>query len=118
MAKSCKLAIIHLFCVFKKLCAKILNPTTMGELKKDVAFTLILLEQKFPPSFFDIMTHLLFHLVEELEICGLVHACWMYPIECYMKTLKGYVWNKVRLEGNMVEGYALEEALGFCIEYL
>jgi hypothetical protein len=35
-----------------------------------------------------------------------------------MKTLKGYVRNIVRLEGNMVEGYALEEALRFCTEYL
>jgi hypothetical protein len=42
----------------------------------------------------------------------------MYPIEHYMKTLKGYVKNKARPEGNMVEGYAIEEALGFCIEYL
>jgi hypothetical protein len=38
----------------------------------------------------------------------------MYPIEHYMKTLKGYVKNKVRPKGNMAEGYGLEEALGFC----
>jgi hypothetical protein len=35
-----------------------------------------------------------------------------------MKTLKGYVRNKARLEGSMVEGYTIEEVLGFCIEYL
>jgi hypothetical protein len=76
---------------FQTLYASILEPTTMGELKKDVVMTLVLLEQEFPPSFFDIMTHLLLHLVEELELCGLVHTCWMYPIERYLKTLKGYV---------------------------
>jgi hypothetical protein len=39
-------------------------------------------------------------------------------MEHYMKTLKGYVRNKARLEGSMVEGYTIEEALKFRIEYL
>jgi hypothetical protein len=52
--------------VFKKLCAKILDPIVLGELKKEVAILLVLLEQEFPSGFFDIMTHLLMHLVEEL----------------------------------------------------
>jgi hypothetical protein len=74
MAKGCKLAIIHLSCVFKKQCVKILNLTMMGEFKKDVALALVLLEQEFPLSFFDIMTHLLVHFVEQLKICGPVHT--------------------------------------------
>jgi hypothetical protein len=56
----------------KKPFAKIVDPTTMVELKNDVVVTLILLEKEFPP-FFNTMTHLLVHLVEELEICGLLH---------------------------------------------
>jgi hypothetical protein len=32
--------------------------------KNDVAITLVLLEKEFPPYFFDIVTHLLVHLVE------------------------------------------------------
>jgi hypothetical protein len=40
MAKGCRLAIIRLFRVFKKLCIKIPDPTTMGEFKKDVVFTM------------------------------------------------------------------------------
>jgi hypothetical protein len=43
-------------------------------MKKEMTMTLILLEQKFFPSFFDIMTHLLIHLMEELEMCGLIHT--------------------------------------------
>jgi hypothetical protein len=77
MSKGCWMSIIHLCHVFKKLCVKIVDPTTMGEVKKEVAICLILLEQEFPPSFFDIMTHLLVHLVEELELCGLVRMHWM-----------------------------------------
>jgi hypothetical protein len=91
MAEGCRMAIIHFCCVFKNVCAKIVDPIIIGELKKEVAMTLVLLKQEFPHSFFDIMTHLLVHLMEELEICGLVHTKWMYPIECYLKTLKGYV---------------------------
>jgi hypothetical protein len=63
----------------------------MEELKNELAITLVLLEKEFPPSFFDVMSHLLIHLIEELDLSGLVHTRQMYPIECYFKTLKGYV---------------------------
>ena len=46
----------------------------MIELREDTAITLCMLEKEFPPAFFDVMTHLLVHLVEELDICGPVHA--------------------------------------------
>jgi len=42
----------------------------------------------------------------------------MYPMEHYMKTLKGYVKNEARPKRSMIEGYAIEEALGFCTKYL
>lgn len=42
----------------------------------------------------------------------------MYPIERYLKTLKGYVRNHAWPEGSMAEGYAMVEALVFCIEYM
>jgi hypothetical protein len=77
-----------------------------------------MLEKEFPPTFLDIMTHLMVHLVEELFICGPVHTRWMYPIKHYMKTLKDFVRTHARPKGSMVEGYAMEETLGYCIEYL
>jgi hypothetical protein len=46
------------------LCSKIVDLATMGDLKQDVALTLLLLEWEFPPSFFDVITHLLIYLVE------------------------------------------------------
>jgi hypothetical protein len=79
MEKGCRMAIIHLSRVFKKLHAKIVDPRTMDDLKHDVIVTL----EKIPP-FFDTMMNLLVHLVEELEICGLMHTCWMYHVEHYM----------------------------------
>ncbi len=64
------------------------------------------------------MTHLLIHLVEELELCGLVQIRWMYSIERHLKTLKGYVGNRVKLEGSMAKICAIEEVVRFCTKYL
>jgi hypothetical protein len=47
---------------------------TMGELKNEAIMTLVLLKREFPLSFFDIITHLLVHLVEELELCEPIHT--------------------------------------------
>ncbi len=40
------------------------------------------------------------------------------PMEKYMKNLKGYVRNVVQPKGSMAIGYAIEEVLGFCTEYI
>jgi len=85
---------------------------------EDVAETICSLEKEFPPSIFVIMMHLPIHLVEELFICGPVHTRWMYPFERYMKTLKGFIKNKAKLEGSMANGYLREESIGFLNEYL
>ncbi|KAL3698568.1 hypothetical protein R1sor_012644 [Riccia sorocarpa] len=67
--------------IFQAICAKIWNLADLPGLKEEVAITLVLMETHLPPAFFDNMTHLLIHLVEELGMCGPVHCRWMYPIE-------------------------------------
>jgi hypothetical protein len=57
------------------------------------------------------MMHLLYHLVDELDICGLVATRWMYPVERYMKILKHYVRNMARPKASMAEGYVRDEYL-------
>jgi hypothetical protein len=44
MVKGCQMVITRLCHVFKKLCAKIVDPTIMEELKNEVAITLMLLD--------------------------------------------------------------------------
>lgn len=85
---------------------------------EEVATAICLLEKEFPPSFFDPMSHLPVHLVEELHLCGPVQNRWMYPLEWYMKYMKLYVWNKARLEGCMATGIAMEVVLGLLTEYI
>ena len=72
----------------------------------------------FPPSFFDIMVHLLVHLVREIEFCGPVYLRWMYPIERYMKILKGHVKTQYCPEVSMIERYIAEESVEFCSYYM
>jgi hypothetical protein len=104
--------------VFQRICDSVWNPLEFAALLADVARSMALLEIHFPPLFFDIMTHLLYHLVDELDLCGSVSTRWMYPIERYMKILKHYVRNIARPEANMAEGYARDECIGFINEYL
>jgi hypothetical protein len=112
------MAIMRMCKIFRCLCTKVYNPANFESLQMDVAESMALLEMEFPPSFFDIMTHLPYHLVEELDLCRPVSTRWMYPIERYMKTLKGYVRNMARPEASMAEGYVKEECIGFVTEYL
>jgi len=64
------------------------------------------------------MTHLLYHLVDEVELCGPISIRWMYQVERYMKTLKTYMRNMARPKGSMAEGYIRNECLGFITKYL
>ena len=87
-------------------------------MENEAAIILCELEMYFPPSFFDIMIHLIVHLVGEIRFCGPIFLRWMYPIERYMKVLKGYTKNQYRLEASIVERYVAEEAIEFCSEYI
>jgi len=64
------------------------------------------------------MMHLPVHLAEETKIGGPVCYRWMYPIERYLRTLKGYVRNKAHPEGSIAEGYISEECMTFCSRFL
>nr|GEX51258.1 hypothetical protein [Tanacetum cinerariifolium] len=75
------------------------------------------LELIYPPALFDIMIHLVIHLPLEALEGGPIRPRWMFPVERYMKKLKGYVRNKVKPKGSIAEGYVAEEALTFGSHY-
>ncbi len=112
------IAIMHLSCIFRCICPKILDWVDMSTLKEDVAITMCMLEITMPPSFFDIMVHLIFHLVDELDMCGPVHTRWMYYVERLNKVLKGYVRNMVQPEASMAIEYLMDETLGPITKYM
>ena len=67
----------------------------------------------FPPSFFDIMVHLVVHLVPQIQALGprYLHELWTY--EHFMAILNGYVSTRACPEASMIEGYCTEEAIEF-----
>ncbi|KAM6593613.1 hypothetical protein CsatA_001316 [Cannabis sativa] len=118
LPKKVRECLTHVCIFFNQLCGKELEMSKLDALHEDIVKTLCNLERYFPPSFFDIMVHLMVHLVREAKLCGPVWARWMYPFERNMKVLKSYVRNHYRPEASMVECYISEEAVEFCSEYI
>ncbi|MCO5563696.1 hypothetical protein L7F22_017343 [Adiantum nelumboides] len=97
---------------------KEINPTTIARARKDAIETVCALKEHFPTSILNIQVHLLVHLVDEVEIAGTVHARWMFFLERFMKTLKGFVRQRARSEGSMAEVWMVQESCVFISEYL
>ncbi|XP_076886636.1 uncharacterized protein LOC143536558 [Bidens hawaiensis] len=72
----------------------------------------------FSTIIFDIMVHLISHIVQEIKACGPVFLRYMYPFERYMSVLEGYVRNRHRPEGGIIEGYTSEEVIEFWQGYV
>ena len=76
---------------------------------------LVSFELVFPPSFFNIMTHVLVHLVDEIVVLGPVFLRNMFPFERFNGVLKKYVRNRARPEGSISMGHQIEESFGFVL---
>jgi hypothetical protein len=75
------------------------------------------LEMLFPTAFFNVMTHLTLHLVDEVQQYGPLSARTCYPQEQFIKLLKGYVQNRHTPEASMALGSVADETLGYLTEY-
>jgi len=114
---------VHLATV--KLCAfhnaishKAINLDELATLHNDIVQCLVSFELVFPPSFFDITTHLLVPLVKEIIILGPVFLPTMFPFERFMGVLKKYVHSRSWLEGSIAQGYGTEEVIKFCVDFI
>nr|AAX95159.1 transposon protein, putative, CACTA, En/Spm sub-class [Oryza sativa Japonica Group]AAX96751.1 transposon protein, putative, CACTA, En/Spm sub-class [Oryza sativa Japonica Group]ABA92366.1 transposon protein, putative, CACTA, En/Spm sub-class [Oryza sativa Japonica Group] len=108
-----------------KLCAflnaisqKVIDPDRLEALQNEVVQCLVSFELIFPPSFFNIMTHLLCHLVKEISILEPVYLHNMFPFERYMGVLKKYVCNRARPEASIAKGYGTEKVIEFYVEFI
>jgi hypothetical protein len=110
--------LIELSWFFDGICSKELSVNGLERMSNSIGETLCRLDMVFLPAFFDIMTHLPVHLAEEAKLGGPMCYRWMYPIERYLWTLKGYVHNKSHPECSIAEGYILEECMTFCSHFL
>jgi hypothetical protein len=71
----------------------------------------------FPPAFFDISIHFTTHLIKEIKLHGPVFLHQMYAYERFNGILKSYVRNHAYPEGSMVQGYYIEEAVEWALNY-
>ena len=63
----------------RQLCVKELSKDVVHSLEQNVAVLLCKLEKIFPPSFFNVMQHLVIHLPYEARLGG--PTSWSYPYE-------------------------------------
>ena len=118
LPENVRVPIVKLCAFLNAISQKVINPLTLSNLQKDVVQCLVSFELVFPPSFFNIMTHLIVHLVEEIHILGPVFLHNMFPFERFMGVLKKYVHNRARPEGSISKGYGTEEVIEFCVDFI
>ena len=73
--------VIDLSNFFRQICSKVMNVTDLDYIQSRIQLTLCQLERIFPPSFFDILEHLMIYLVEEAKLAEPPQCRWMWPIE-------------------------------------
>ncbi|GJY21168.1 uncharacterized protein Tco_0393734 [Tanacetum coccineum] len=87
---------------FNMIHSKVIDPEVLDKWQHDVILTLCQLEMYFPPSFFDVMVHLVSHIVREIKMTGPPFLRSMYPFERYMGYLKGYAQKDAAQEAKEV----------------
>jgi hypothetical protein len=108
-----KMAITRMCYFFSKISQKTIGKKELSDLHGFVVETQNQLEMCLPPAFFNIMPHLMIHIVHQIEALSpcYLHEMWSY--EWFMLVLNQYVHNLACLEG-----YITEEIIECCQEYL
>jgi hypothetical protein len=83
-------------------------------MERESAIVLTLLEMDMPTSFFDSQVHSLIHLMQEVGLVGPLENRYMFFIERFLKTLKGFVKQHAHPEGITMERYLVQEAMNKC----
>ena len=83
-----RLTIVKLCAFLNAVSQKIIDLENLIKLQNDVVQCLVGFELIFPPSFFNIMPHLLVHLVKEIDILGPIFLHNIFPFERFMGVLK------------------------------
>jgi hypothetical protein len=90
---------------FNAISQKVVDPMKLIKFQDDLILTLCNVEIIFPPSFFDLMPHLLVHIVHKIKYLGLVFLHQMYPFERVMIIIKkicSVAWSKTRQQRKLL----------------
>jgi hypothetical protein len=80
--------IMKLCSFFNAISQKVVDPMKLTKLRDDLILTMCNLETIFRPSFFDLMPHLLVHIVHEMKYLDPVFLLKMYLFEMFMTVIK------------------------------
>ena len=103
---------------FDVISRKSIGMRQLRRLQEEIVVILCELEMYFPPAFFDVMVHLLVHIVEDIIQLGPTFLHSMMPFERMNGVIKGYVRNMSRPEGSIARGFLTEECISYCTNYL
>jgi hypothetical protein len=79
---------------FNVISQKVVDCVELARLQLFMSETQAHLEMCFPLSFFDIMEHLMIHMVEKITELGPMYYHQMWTHERFMSILNGYMRNK------------------------
>src|SRR4051812_25629398 len=103
---------------FDVISRKSVGVRQLRRLQEEIVVILCELEIYFPPAFFDVMVHLLVHIVYDIIQLGPTFLHSMMPFERMNGVIKGYVHNMARPDGSIAQGFLTEECISFCTNYL
>lgn len=120
LPENMRLSIVKVFAFLILIFERAVHPNNLVKMPNDIVELLVSFEMVFAPSFFNIMPHLLVHLVEEVFILRLVYLHKMLPFQRFTSILKKYVRNHVRPEGTITnsKAYAIEEVIEFYVDVI
>jgi hypothetical protein len=112
------LPLVKLAKCFKVITSKIVSNKEIAIVEDQLPEILCELEKIFPPTFFDIMEHLVIHLPAEVRLAGPVQFRNMWSTEMFIGNMKNWVHNRSHPEGSIAESYLFDECLTFCSRYV
>jgi hypothetical protein len=102
---------------FNAISKKVIDIIELDEPHKEIRVTMCQLKMCFFPSFVDMMEHYMIHLVDQIFMLGPTYMHYIYPYECHMVVMKGYVRNHAHPKGSMIESYTTEEIIECYADY-
>ena len=118
MGKHVRETLFGLCNIFDVISKKSITLKRLNRLKEEIVVILCELEIYFPPAFFDICVHLLIHIVDDITHLGPLFQHNMMPFERMNGVIKGFVRNRARPDGSIVQGFLTEECISFCTNHL
>ena len=92
-------AISKLYAFVRWIISKEINVASIPRWRQEIVEIVGMFEKELPTSFMDLQVHLIIHLVDEVELVGVVSCRWMFFLERFMKKLKGFVRQRENLRG-------------------